>query len=230
MKFGLFFEHQVPRPWADGDEQRVFAEALEQIELADRLGFDCAWLVEHHFLEEYSHSSAPELFLAAASQRTSRIRLGHGIVHTRSGDQPSGACRRTDRDPRRALGRARRVRHGRRFGGRRARRVRRRSRATSVRCGRKASASRCVASPRRRSPVTPASTCVCRPAMSSRNRFSGRIRRYGWRAAAARRSISRRRRASARSRSRSSIPRRRATGSTTTTRRSRPRACRSATP
>jgi alkanesulfonate monooxygenase SsuD/methylene tetrahydromethanopterin reductase-like flavin-dependent oxidoreductase (luciferase family) len=82
MKFGLFFEHQVPRPWSDGDERRVFAEALEQIELADRLGIDYAWLVEHHFLEEYSHSSAPELFLAAASQRTQRIRLGHGIVHT----------------------------------------------------------------------------------------------------------------------------------------------------
>src|SRR5436190_11834292 len=41
---------------------------------------DCVWEVEHHFLEEYSHSSAPEVFLAAASQRTSRIRLGHGIV------------------------------------------------------------------------------------------------------------------------------------------------------
>jgi len=82
MRFGLFFEHQVPRPWVDGDEQRVFAEALEQIELADRLGFEYVWLVEHHFLEEYSHSSAPEVFLAAASQRTTRIRLGHGIVHT----------------------------------------------------------------------------------------------------------------------------------------------------
>jgi alkanesulfonate monooxygenase SsuD/methylene tetrahydromethanopterin reductase-like flavin-dependent oxidoreductase (luciferase family) len=82
VKFGLFYEHQVPRPWEDGDERRVFAEALEQIELADRLGFDTVWLVEHHFLEEYSHSSAPELFLAALSQRTSRIRLGHGIVHT----------------------------------------------------------------------------------------------------------------------------------------------------
>ncbi|MGH8982507.1 MAG: LLM class flavin-dependent oxidoreductase [Acidimicrobiia bacterium] len=81
MKFGLFYEHQLPRPWDDGDERRVFAEALEQIELADRLNFDAVWLVEHHFLEEYSHSSAPELFLAAASQRTSRIRLGHGIVH-----------------------------------------------------------------------------------------------------------------------------------------------------
>jgi len=81
VRFGLFFEHQVPRPWQDGDEARVFAEALEQIELADRIGIDCAWVVEHHFLEEYSHSSAPELFLAAASQRTRRIRLAHGIVH-----------------------------------------------------------------------------------------------------------------------------------------------------
>jgi alkanesulfonate monooxygenase SsuD/methylene tetrahydromethanopterin reductase-like flavin-dependent oxidoreductase (luciferase family) len=82
MKFGMFFEHQVPRPWEDGDEARVFAEALEQIELADRIGIDCAWLVEHHFLEEYSHSSAPEIFLGAVSQRTQRIRLGHGIMHT----------------------------------------------------------------------------------------------------------------------------------------------------
>ncbi len=82
VKFGLFYEHQVPRPWQDGDERRVFGEALEQIEFADRLGFETVWLVEHHFLEEYSHSSAPELFLAAASQRTRRIRLGHGIVHS----------------------------------------------------------------------------------------------------------------------------------------------------
>ncbi|MCI0346937.1 MAG: LLM class flavin-dependent oxidoreductase, partial [Chloroflexi bacterium] len=81
MKFGLFYEHQVPRPWEDGDEPRVMNEALEQIELADRIGIDCVWLVEHHFLEEYSHSSAPELFLAAASQRTTNIRLAHGIVH-----------------------------------------------------------------------------------------------------------------------------------------------------
>jgi alkanesulfonate monooxygenase SsuD/methylene tetrahydromethanopterin reductase-like flavin-dependent oxidoreductase (luciferase family) len=54
--------------------------ALDQVELADRVGFDYVWEVEHHFLEEYSHSSAPEVFLAAASQRTKRIRLGHGIV------------------------------------------------------------------------------------------------------------------------------------------------------
>jgi alkanesulfonate monooxygenase SsuD/methylene tetrahydromethanopterin reductase-like flavin-dependent oxidoreductase (luciferase family) len=81
MRFSLFYEHQNPRPWEDErTEHRLLNDALEQIELADRLGFDRAWEVEHHFLEEYSHSSAPEVFLAAASQRTERIRLGHGIV------------------------------------------------------------------------------------------------------------------------------------------------------
>ena len=80
MKFGLFYEHQIPRPWHDGAEHQLFQDALEQVELADRLGFDYIWEVEHHFLEEYSHSSAPEVFLAACSQRTSQIRLGHGIV------------------------------------------------------------------------------------------------------------------------------------------------------
>ena len=80
MKFGIFYEHQLPRPWQEDSELRLFQEALDQVELADRLGIDYAWEVEHHFLEEYSHSSAPEVFLAACSQRTQRIRLGHGIV------------------------------------------------------------------------------------------------------------------------------------------------------
>ena len=79
MKFGIFYEHQLPRPWNAGDEQRLFNEALDQVELADKLGVDFAWEVEHHFLEEYSHSSAPEVFLAACSQRTKNIRLGQGI-------------------------------------------------------------------------------------------------------------------------------------------------------
>src|SRR5215475_12002794 len=79
MKFGLFYEHQLPKPWRDGDEARLYREALEQVELADRLGFDYAWEVEHHFLDEYSHSSAPEVFLSAAAARTKTIRLGHGI-------------------------------------------------------------------------------------------------------------------------------------------------------
>src|SRR5213075_1806358 len=82
MKFGIFYEHQLPRPWDEGSELQLIQDALEQVELADKLGFDVVWEVEHHFLEEYSHSSAPEVFLAACSQRTKNIRLGHGIVQT----------------------------------------------------------------------------------------------------------------------------------------------------
>jgi alkanesulfonate monooxygenase SsuD/methylene tetrahydromethanopterin reductase-like flavin-dependent oxidoreductase (luciferase family) len=80
MRFGLFYEHQLPRPWNETSERDILTNALEQIELADKVGFDNMWEVEHHFLEEYSHSSAPEVFLGAVSQRTKRIRLGHGIV------------------------------------------------------------------------------------------------------------------------------------------------------
>src|SRR5579862_6858432 len=61
------------------DELKLYQDALTQLETADRLGYDYAWVVEHHFLEEYSHSPSPESFLAAASQRTKNIRLGHGI-------------------------------------------------------------------------------------------------------------------------------------------------------
>ena len=80
MKFGLLLELQHPRPWQEGGELKLFQEGLEQVELADQLGYHYAWEVEHHFLEEYSHSSAPEVFLAAASQRTKQIRLGTGIT------------------------------------------------------------------------------------------------------------------------------------------------------
>ena len=82
MKFGIFYEHQLPRPWTDESEHKLLKDALEQCALADRLGIEYVWEVEHHFLEEYSHSSAPELFLSAVSQRTRDIRLGHGIVQT----------------------------------------------------------------------------------------------------------------------------------------------------
>ena len=80
MKFGVFYEQQLPRPWKPDSEVKIFQDSLDQVELADRLGWDYAWAVEHHFLEEYAHSSAPEIFLAACSQRTKHIRLGHGIV------------------------------------------------------------------------------------------------------------------------------------------------------
>ncbi len=80
MKFGLFYELQLPRPWEEDSEFNVVKNTLDQIRLGDSLGFDYVWMVEHHFLEEYSHSSAPEVFLAAVSQITDNIRLGHGIV------------------------------------------------------------------------------------------------------------------------------------------------------
>jgi|SRR5579862_984699 len=80
MKFDLLYELQTPKPHDARSEWRSYKEALEQIELADRLGFDTVWAVEHHFLVEFAHSSAPEVFLAAAAQRTQRIRIGHGVV------------------------------------------------------------------------------------------------------------------------------------------------------
>jgi alkanesulfonate monooxygenase SsuD/methylene tetrahydromethanopterin reductase-like flavin-dependent oxidoreductase (luciferase family) len=85
MKFGIQYQLNVVRPldsddWRPEDEHKRFKEALEQIEFADKLGFDYIFETEHHFLEEYSASSAPEVFLAAASQRTKRARLVHGIV------------------------------------------------------------------------------------------------------------------------------------------------------
>ena len=87
MKFGLFYELQLPKPYDSDDwdpeaEHRVYQEALDQVELADQLCFDYVFEVEHHHLEEYAHSSAPEVFLAAASQRTKEMRLGHGITLT----------------------------------------------------------------------------------------------------------------------------------------------------
>ena len=80
MKFGVFYDHQLPRPWTTTSEYDLLQQSLDQFQFADQLGYDYAWVVEHHFLEEYSHSSAPEVFLGAASQRTRNIRLGHGVI------------------------------------------------------------------------------------------------------------------------------------------------------
>lgn len=80
MKIDVFNEIQDPRPWSDGHQAARINEALEQAKLADSLGYGCWWQVEHHGAEEFSLSSAPELMLAAISQQTSRIRLGHAAV------------------------------------------------------------------------------------------------------------------------------------------------------
>jgi len=81
VDFGLFYEICVPRPWQPGKEAEVFRQVIEQVRFAEEMGFKYVWLTEHHFLEEYCHSTAPEIILAAASQRTKNIRLGFGIMH-----------------------------------------------------------------------------------------------------------------------------------------------------
>jgi len=79
MRFDLFYELALP-PQLGLTEPQAYAETLAQIELADALGYRCAWVVEHHFLRGYSHCSKPELLLAAAASRTREIRLGHAII------------------------------------------------------------------------------------------------------------------------------------------------------
>jgi alkanesulfonate monooxygenase SsuD/methylene tetrahydromethanopterin reductase-like flavin-dependent oxidoreductase (luciferase family) len=80
MKVGLIYEIESIQPHAPNHEYRVYWDTMAQIELADRLGFDSVWTVEHHFLNEFSYCSAPEVFLACVTQRTKRIRIGHGVV------------------------------------------------------------------------------------------------------------------------------------------------------
>ena len=185
MKFGIFYEHQLPRPWTADGEYELFHQSLDQIELADRLGYDYAWEVEHHFLEEYSHSSAPEVFLAAASQRTKQIRLGHGIVQLTT-NHP-GTSRRAGRHVGPAVARAGRTR---------TRRVGHHDRTPPLRRPLPRQA-RGVGGHgpvlpadvlERRAGSTTASTSTSRCATSSPSRARSRTRRCGWRARRWRRS------------------------------------------
>src|SRR4051794_19260889 len=81
MKLSLFYELTTDDPDVPGAVERRFQEAMEQVSLADTLGFHGVWAVEHHFLPGYSHMSSPEIFLAALSQRTTKLRLRHAIMH-----------------------------------------------------------------------------------------------------------------------------------------------------
>jgi alkanesulfonate monooxygenase SsuD/methylene tetrahydromethanopterin reductase-like flavin-dependent oxidoreductase (luciferase family) len=79
MKFSLFYEMQISDPTPEAEAQ-LFRDCVEQAVLADQLGFHAIWEVEHHGLREYSHSSAPEIFLAFVAARTQKVRLGHGVT------------------------------------------------------------------------------------------------------------------------------------------------------
>ncbi|MEX0874545.1 MAG: LLM class flavin-dependent oxidoreductase [Actinomycetota bacterium] len=80
MKFGLLYEIEVMRPWDERSHYNAFWQAIEQIKLAEELGFSHVWSVEHHFMDQFSISSAPEVWLAAAAQHTTTIRIGQGVV------------------------------------------------------------------------------------------------------------------------------------------------------
>ena len=79
MKFALFYEIPVARPWSAASEHEAFKNTLEQAVLGDRMGFDSFWTVEHHFLEEFSHCSNPEVLYGAVAARTQRMRIGYGV-------------------------------------------------------------------------------------------------------------------------------------------------------
>jgi len=82
MRFGMFFELQMPKPWSPTAESDTFWQAIDQVTFAEEMGFEQVWLVEHHFLSEFAHSSAPEITLAIMAERTEKMRLGFGVVLT----------------------------------------------------------------------------------------------------------------------------------------------------
>ena len=79
MRFALFYEIPVPRPWGPDSERLAYEHTIEQAVAGDRFGWDAFWTVEHHFLEEYSHCSNPEVLYGAIAAQTERIRLGYGV-------------------------------------------------------------------------------------------------------------------------------------------------------
>ena len=79
MRFGILYEMQRPFEGNNIDWNTLYKETLEQCELADKVGFDNLWFVEHHFLTGFSGSPCPEVMFGALSQRTKRIRIGFGV-------------------------------------------------------------------------------------------------------------------------------------------------------
>lgn len=79
MQFALFTEIPVPRPWERDSEHRAYQEVIEQAVAADAAGFHSFWTVEHHFLEEMSHCTNPEVLYGAIAARTENLRIGYGV-------------------------------------------------------------------------------------------------------------------------------------------------------
>src|SRR3954451_24674020 len=79
MKFAMFYEIPVPKPWTPEKEHQAYKNTIEQVKLGDRMGFHSFWTVEHHFLDEYSHCSNPEVLYGNIAAVTENIRMGYGV-------------------------------------------------------------------------------------------------------------------------------------------------------
>ena len=79
MKFAMFYEIPVAKPWTKGQELQAYRDTIEQVKLGDRLGFHSFWTVEHHFLDEYSHCSNPEVLYGHIAAVTQNLRIGYGV-------------------------------------------------------------------------------------------------------------------------------------------------------
>jgi alkanesulfonate monooxygenase SsuD/methylene tetrahydromethanopterin reductase-like flavin-dependent oxidoreductase (luciferase family) len=79
MDFGLMYEIPVPAPWGPRSERDAYHDVIAQAVHGERVGFSHVWTVEHHFLSEFSHCSAPEALYGAIAARTTTMRIGHGV-------------------------------------------------------------------------------------------------------------------------------------------------------
>jgi len=79
LDFGLFYEIPVAAPWHERSERDAYHRVIDQAVLGEQVGFSHFWTVEHHFLSEFSHCSAPEVLYGAVAARTKTIRIGHGV-------------------------------------------------------------------------------------------------------------------------------------------------------
>jgi alkanesulfonate monooxygenase SsuD/methylene tetrahydromethanopterin reductase-like flavin-dependent oxidoreductase (luciferase family) len=79
VEFALFYEIPVARPWSRTSELEAYRNTIEQVVHAESMGWHAMWSVEHHFLEEYSHCSNPEVLYGAIAARTERMRIGYGV-------------------------------------------------------------------------------------------------------------------------------------------------------
>jgi len=79
VRFALFYEIPVARPWQKDSEHKAYKNTLEQAVYGDQMGFHAFWTVEHHFLEEFSHCSNPEVLYGAVAARTKNMRIGYGV-------------------------------------------------------------------------------------------------------------------------------------------------------